>query len=161
MRGLHSYNTICVLATGHIWSCKLEWYTFTFILQDLHEIFAFFLKIHLGTCNLSLVQYIYETVIVLDVQTHPKHVYRVMWVNIVIFTISILSSSQWSYFFRHDTIFSVARSICDMCLSFIWIFQSISCRNMMLSSCSPVQIYILLLCQTTWCFVTDVSCKVF
>ena len=37
-----------------------------------------------------------------------------------------------------------------MCLSFIWIFQSISCRNMMLSSCSPVQIYILLLCQTTW-----------
>ena len=44
--------------------------------------FVFFLKIHLGTCNLSLVQYIYETVIVPDIQTHPKHVYRVMWVNI-------------------------------------------------------------------------------
>ena len=29
-----------------------------------------------------------------------------------------------------------------MCLSFKWIFQSISCRNMMLSSCWPVQIYI-------------------
>ena len=63
--------------------------------------------------------------------------------------------------FRYDTIFSVARSISGMCLSFIWIFQSISCTNMMLSSCSPVQIYILLLCQTTWCFVTDISCKVF
>ena len=46
--------------------------------------FVFFLKIHLGTCNLLLVQYIYETVIVPDIQTHPKHVYRVMWVNIVI-----------------------------------------------------------------------------
>ena len=84
MRRLHSYNTICVLATVHIWSCKLEWYTSTFILQGLCEIFAFFLKIHLSTCNLSLVQYIYETVIVPDIQTHPKHVYRVMWVNIVI-----------------------------------------------------------------------------
>ena len=29
-----------------------------------------------------------------------------------------------------------------MCLLFILIFQSISCRNIMLSSCSPVQIYI-------------------
>ena len=29
----------------------------------------------------------------------------------------------------------------DMCLLFILIFQSISCRNIMLSSCSPVQIY--------------------
>ena len=28
--------------------------------------------------------------------------------------ISVLSSSQWSYFFKHDTIFSVARSISDM-----------------------------------------------
>ena len=48
-----------------------------------------------------------------------------------------------------------------MCLSFIWIFQSISCRNMMLPSCWPIQIYILLLCQTTWYFLTDVSCEVF
>ena len=48
------------------------------------------------------------------------------------FRISLLSSWQWSHFFRHDTIFSVARSISDMCLSFIWIFQSISCRNMTL-----------------------------
>ena len=48
-----------------------------------------------------------------------------------------------SSFFRHDTIFSVARSMRDICLLFI--FQSISCRHIMLSSCSPVQIYILLL----------------
>ena len=78
MRSLHSYNTVCVLAIVHLWSCKLKWYTFIFILQDLHEIFSCFLKIHLGTCNLSLVQYIYETVIVYDIQTHPKHVYRVI-----------------------------------------------------------------------------------
>ena len=84
MRSLHSYNTISVLAIVHIWSYKLEWYTATFILQGLCEMFVFFLKIHLGTCNLSLVQYIYETVIVPDIQTHPKHVYRMMWVNIVI-----------------------------------------------------------------------------
>ena len=84
MRSLHSYNTICILATVHIWSYKLEWYTSTFILKDLCEIFAFFLKVHLGTCNLLLAQYISETVIVPDIQTRPKHVYRVMQVNIVI-----------------------------------------------------------------------------
>ena len=33
----------------------------------------------------------------------------------------------------------------DICLLFILIFQSILCRHIMLSSCSPVQIYILLL----------------
>ena len=143
MRSLHSYNTICVLATVHIWSCKLEWYTSTVILQGLYEIFAFFLKIYLGTCNLSLVQYIYETVIVPDIKTRPKHVYRVMWVHIVILWYLYCHHHNGYIFFRHDTIFSVARSISDMCLSFIWIFQSILCRNMMLSSCSPVQnIYI-------------------
>ena len=49
--------------------------------------------------------------------------------------------------FRHDTIFSVARGMSDICLLFILIFQSISCRHIMLSSCSPAQIYILLLCR--------------
>ena len=47
--------------------------------------------------------------------------------------------------FRHDTIFSAARSMSDICLLLISIFQSISCRNIMLSSCSPAQIYTLLL----------------
>ena len=37
----------------------------------------------------------YETVVVPDIQTHPKHVYRVMWINIVNFTISVVSSSEW------------------------------------------------------------------
>ena len=50
-------------------------------------------------------------------------------------------------FFRHDTIFSVARSMSDICLLFFLIFQSISCRNIMLSSCLPAQIYILQLCR--------------
>ena len=35
----------------------------------------------------------------------------------------------------------------DIFLLFILTFQSISCRNIMLSSCSPAQIYILLLCR--------------
>ena len=35
----------------------------------------------------------------------------------------------------------------DICLLFILIFQSISCRHIMLSSCLPTQIYILLLCR--------------
>ena len=60
--------------------------------------------------------------------------------------ISVLSSSQWSSFFRHDTIFSDARSISDMCLSFIWIFQSISCRNMYVFSILPF----MFLCYLTY-----------
>ena len=62
MRSLHSCITICVLATVHIWSCKLEWYTCTFILQGLCEMFTFFSKfiwvsvfiigsIHIWNCN--------------------------------------------------------------------------------------------------------------
>ena len=35
----------------------------------------------------------------------------------------------------------------DTCLLFILIFQSISCRHIMLSSCLPTQIHILLLCR--------------
>ena len=85
MRSLHSCITICVLATVHI-SCHAGWSDILVLLycKVCVKFLHFFLKIHLGTHHVSLVQYIYETVIVPDIQTHPKHVYRVMWVNIVL-----------------------------------------------------------------------------
>ena len=54
------------------------------MLKYLNEISSLFIKIHLGTCNLSLIQYISITPTTVDIQTQSKHFDRVIGVDIVI-----------------------------------------------------------------------------
>ena len=54
------------------------------MLQCLTEITSLFIKIHLGTCNLSLIQYICHPPTVVDIQTQSTHVDSVIGVDIVI-----------------------------------------------------------------------------
>ena len=122
--------------------------------QTLHEVSLYHLN---SIC--TTVQYICQTPIVVDIQTQSRHGYRVMWVDIVILQYLYCHDDD-SNIFSDMTQFSVLQEAWVTCLLFILIFQSISRRNIMLSSCSPVQIYILLLCQRTSTFPKDVSCKV-
>ena len=110
-----------------------------------------------------MIQYICQTPIVVDIETQSRHVYRVIEVDIVILQYVYCYDDDSNNFFRHDTIFSVARNMSDICLLFILIFQSISCRNIMLSSCSPAQIYILLLCRRTSTFqkIFHIKCSTY
>ena len=55
----------------------------------------FFINIHLGTCNLWLIPKIYQTLIVVDIQTHVKHVFGVLGVDVV--------SLQYVYCHHYDS----------------------------------------------------------
>ena len=99
--------------------------------------FMTFINIHLGTCNWQLIPKICHTSIVVDIQTHSKHVFGVVGVDVVSLQY-VYSHHDDSNSFSDTTQFSVLQAAWGKYVCYSSWSSSQFYVDIMLSSCSPV-----------------------